>query len=314
VNRLLTKNLWSEVRKLTHKLGPTRACIAYFTTPALLHWRAGDVLIVNASDGAIKGGETSARAVRELAKRGVLLYSEPYLHAKVILAGNTAVVGSANVSASSADRLLEAAILTTSPAIVGPVRAYLHQLASSAQAIDEPFLRRIEALPVSPRRPPFGGGGRRIHRPRLTKAHKTWVVVLGVSGNTSRHESALVKARQDAQQLRANRRSELDEFWWGGGRLDRAEPGDSVIRVWKNSRGEFGGEQVSLSATILLRRKFGARQYFFLEVPPSPATWVNWRAFKQALKVVGEKPLGPYSTRELSDEEAAALRTATRKT
>ena len=310
LNRLLTSNLWAEIKKLTkggsQGAGGTQACIAYLTAPDLLHWRPGDVLIVNASDGAIKCGETSAKALRALLKKGVSLYSEPRLHAKVVLVGDTAVVGSANVSASSQSRLLEAAILTTSPAVVNPVHAYVHQLATPNRAIDETFLRRIEALPVAPRRAPFGGGRRTaLRRPRVTKEHKTWLVVLGSSGRT-RDEAALATARTRATERRTDRRSEVDEFWWSGHRLDDAEPGDSVIRVWKNRQGGFAGESVSLAATILMKHRIGPRRYFFLEVPQR-SSWVTWSAFKRALNEVGEKALGPYSGRVLAETTATSL-------
>lgn len=310
MNRLLTSNLWTEIHKLTEagarEGDRTQACIAYLTAPDLLHWRSGDLLIVNASDAAIRCGETSAKALRRLAKKGVKLYSEPLLHAKVVLVGNTVVVGSGNVSASSRSRLLEAAVLTTSPAVVGPVRAYLYQLANPARAIDERFLRRIEALPVAARRAPFGGGRRpAVRRPNVTKVYKTWLVALGYHGST-RHEAALAAARTRAEERLEDPRSEIDEFWWSGSRLDDARPGDSVIRVWKNSQGGFAGEMVSLTATILLRHRIGPRRYFFLEVPPR-SSWVTWRVFKRALNEVREKTLGPYSGRVLNEAAAAAL-------
>lgn len=58
--------------------------------------------------------------IEKLFKRGVIVYSRPCLHAKMLIAGQTLVVGSANISKHSRDTLDEAAILTKDPVALFP--------------------------------------------------------------------------------------------------------------------------------------------------------------------------------------------------
>ena len=81
--------------------------VAYVTTDGHIGFRKNDVLICDASDRAIKGGETSARLLRSLHRKGVELRSQPDLHAKVAVLGRHALIGSCNLSAASAEDLTE---------------------------------------------------------------------------------------------------------------------------------------------------------------------------------------------------------------
>jgi hypothetical protein len=72
--------LWSNIRSKARKAKRRRLAIAYVTKD-LIGLKKGDLLVVDASIHAIRFGETSAKLLHTLCKRGVDIYSCPDLHA-----------------------------------------------------------------------------------------------------------------------------------------------------------------------------------------------------------------------------------------
>jgi hypothetical protein len=90
----------------------------------------GDSLVVDMSEARVRAAGTDRAVIEQYLKRGVTVRSLPSLHAKVFVLGDAAVVGSMNVSPWSRDRLTEAGILTTEPAIVDSALRFVIDLAS----------------------------------------------------------------------------------------------------------------------------------------------------------------------------------------
>jgi hypothetical protein len=127
------------------------AAVAYVGDGALgmLPVKAGDVVVVNGSREALASGATSARVLRAWFERDVHVYVHETLHAKVFVAGRTAFVGSANVSArASQDSTIEAAVQTTDPRVVADARAFVRRLAGDATAVSEAWLDWADCVPV----------------------------------------------------------------------------------------------------------------------------------------------------------------------
>jgi hypothetical protein len=85
------------VKKLPKK-APLTAAIAFVSEPMGLPLKAGDRIYVNCLDSTIAGGATDPRLLAKWVKAGVEVLHCPELHAKVIVAGNWAAIGSANLS------------------------------------------------------------------------------------------------------------------------------------------------------------------------------------------------------------------------
>lgn len=135
--------------------GQFAAAVAYVgrNAPEILPLRAGDVIVVNGSDNAVASGATDPRAIAEYLASGVRVVNHPWLHAKVYVAGTTAIVGSANLSdrAHSGD-VAEAAVRTTDRGGAAAVRRFVHGLISSGgQDIDSDWVE--EAMRLFPDRP-----------------------------------------------------------------------------------------------------------------------------------------------------------------
>lgn len=96
--RVVSGGLWTELHRLATKNRPRLAAVAYVTSDEKVKFGKGDTLVCDATDTAIKLGQTSAIVLRQAHDRGAQLFSSPGLHAKVFLLGRVAVIGSANLS------------------------------------------------------------------------------------------------------------------------------------------------------------------------------------------------------------------------
>jgi hypothetical protein len=148
---LLSKGLWNEIMKRAADSKTRRAAIAYVSTKQFLDFGKGDVLIADASDVAIAAGVTSARVLERALNRGAKVYSRARLHAKVVLLDEFAIVGSANLSRSSANSLVEASWITNERRTRKLVQKFIESLQISSERVDKKFIDRIKKIEVRPR-------------------------------------------------------------------------------------------------------------------------------------------------------------------
>ncbi len=124
------------------------AALAYVSTPKYLSFGKGDILVCDASDQAIKSGETSAVVLARFYKKGAEIYSCPNLHAKVMVLGRNVLIGSCNLSESSAQVLRELAVITSDTSTRSQALAYIHSIKDTSSLVNEAFLERISKIPV----------------------------------------------------------------------------------------------------------------------------------------------------------------------
>jgi len=157
-------SLWVEIERLASASCCRVDAVAYTTDDELIQFGKGDLLVVDASDQAIRAGQTSHSVLQRAFDRGAKLYCYQGLHAKLIVFDDTVVIGSANLSRSSRHNLIEAGIVTDDPSSVAAARFFVEQLAKQSNQIDEAFLERIGKIevvrhgPVSVRRPEIRTG------------------------------------------------------------------------------------------------------------------------------------------------------------
>ena len=63
--RFLADNLWDEIGRLARKRSKKFAAVAYVTSEVKVRFLRSDTLIVNASDNAIRTGQTSAHLLEK---------------------------------------------------------------------------------------------------------------------------------------------------------------------------------------------------------------------------------------------------------
>jgi hypothetical protein len=145
------RELWGALREHVRKGTGVRAAVAHFgrSGDKLFPLKRGDIIVVDLSIGAVRQGVTDPRALRILMERGVAIFSRPSLHAKFIIANQTLIASSANVSRNSRDILDEAGIITTDPAAVRRAADFFEKLCTSP--VSKRYLRKCIAEYRPPR-------------------------------------------------------------------------------------------------------------------------------------------------------------------
>jgi len=166
---VVTEHVWSEIAGVLSARGPRRVAVAFLgaDAPRLMpKLTAGDLLVCNASDRALKSGATSPDALAAFVERGVAVFSRADLHAKVYASRRTAFIGSANASITSAGQR-EAGVLLDDLDEVKATRAFVERLAESgAISVDDTFIEVARKLSPPPRGSgPTAGGESRSSRP-----------------------------------------------------------------------------------------------------------------------------------------------------
>jgi hypothetical protein len=311
VQQILSLRVWDSVAKLAKKASPRIAAVAYVSTSDLVKFGKGDLLVVDASDAAIKSGATSAAALKAFVRRHAEVVSVTGLHSKVLALGNTAVIGSANISQSSKDDLIEAAVITTSPSLVSGIKSLVFQLAESGMAVDQAFLSRISKLPVVRH---FGPGGKRSPRLRIgTLGGSTWIVgVRELADDAYPTENQLAESGfAGAKEKRTYRNSQVSwiRFVGNGNFRTQAREGDLTIQVWRPLG--RGAVEVFPHATILRRQDEGeGRTRFYLEERPRSGNHtLSLMGFRTLLRKHGfSAKVGQNSARRIDPLLSDAIR------
>ena len=261
--RLLTDDIWRRISKLARRCKKARVAVAYLAKHGAqrLPLREGSLLVVDFSTHAVASGQTDPREILKLIRNGVEVHSVENLHAKVFALGDRLIVGSTNVSESSATGLVEAAIETTDRAACAGGAAFVESL--RGDHVGPAHARAMAKNYKEPKRD-RGGGGRRGRRSApIPTQSKVWLVPLVVGSWDEEDYAAAEAARPSARRkMRFPRSSDLDEFMWhdssatlfegialgqriiqvvaDGGKMAVLPPG-RVVRLHKYRRGKRRG-------------------------------------------------------------------------
>jgi len=258
---LLTTGVWQELtRAVRDNTGPMYAAVPYFSRSGnrMLPLKRGDILVVNASDTAVASGQTCPSALRRLTNKGVKVYSLENLHAKVFVLGRTAYVGSANVSASSKEYLVEAVVAIHDRNTVAAAKSFVTGLCEARVTDSE--LDRLEAI----YRPPRGGPGMRKRQAK--KQPRLWIAHIAYEDLDPSFVPALRKGRTVAKTKKTDRRRYVDEFWWTGEKAFAV--GDSVVQIYTYEDGTveiFPPGKVIERKTV--RKGNRCKTFVYLETP-----------------------------------------------
>lgn len=140
--------IWADITDVCAGSSRVVAAVAFVgaQAPVLLPLKAGDMLVVNASQDSLLARATNPEALATYLERGVTVLSCSKLHAKVVVASRRAFIGSANASAHS-NQLVEGGVLTTDTDLIRSARGFVQCIEPDAE-VDDLFLaeaRRIWA-------------------------------------------------------------------------------------------------------------------------------------------------------------------------
>lgn len=259
--RLLTSDLWPTASKLAAKSTIRFAAIAYVTAEHV-RFKKGDVLICDASEWQIRRGATSAASLLAASKRGAEIRDCPNLHAKILLLDDQVIIGSANLSATSADHLEEGAVLSNDPTLLSQAKAYLHQLREASRPLERADLEKLVALPVEKQPAPVRKGRKRTPPP----GNRCWIVGLRPLDDNDLSPDDL-KAEKDGRKAAAKSKPDasgsLRWFRISGNSKFRndAKPGDRVLVLMPSS--EKSKKLDAYKPLTLLARTGGKKRTLF---------------------------------------------------
>jgi hypothetical protein len=281
LDRVITDKVWREVGKQARTAPVRKAAIAYVTTDDI-GLRAGDVLIADASERAIRSGQTDARLLRKLLKTGVIIYSREGLHSKVALFGRHAIVGSANMSGSG---LIEASVITDNPVVTSGVAAFIETLSTKRHRLDASQIEKLCAIEVIRTGRPRGA---KKPKPVPRLGHSTWIVgVKGLKRDPSEKQQKRIDRRNEQLNEKLGTKEEFSWIQWGKksrfGRECRA--GDTMIMIFVPNGG--GRVTVTRRVRVVMKDREPVFNRFYTEQPTRQTDEVSWSRFQKILKAAG---------------------------
>lgn len=308
MNELLSAGLWKRITKLAKSAKRKYAAIAYVTDDTKCLFRKGDVLVTDASDEAIKSGQTSAAVLNAAWKRKAEIFSVSGLHAKVYVFDRHAVIGSANLSKGS-ERLIEAALITDQATVVSAAREQIDNLKDMGDPVDEAFISRINKIPVQRR---LFNSEAKNSRPVEDMVPRTWLVGLKPLGSRYDEDDVEVEGRAVAEKKVSEKDNSVFSIRFRGKSQFReeAKKGDVIIRIWtETTKGKPA--HVFPHAKIVNRVEDAENDVTWLYVEDSPDaeyTTLSWKRFQRLCDQIGlPGKLSQWAHREIPHRYSDAL-------
>jgi hypothetical protein len=260
----------------------------------LLKLGRGDVLLSAVTKPNCRSGAVCPAELKALQERGVRLYQQADLHAKVYLLGKTLIVASANLSR---DRLDETGVLSTERSCLRDAMVWFR--ARLTQPVMSQWLEECARVYRPPRNPM---GGRRARNRPDVPAERVWLMRLSPI-DPPEEEASIRKAGEAIAKQRKTRGSSVQWLRFAGRPqfLDRVSDGDVVIQVWEENRGK-GLEVYPLAKLLYHRvgrpRRNGRVVYLWVEEPPGSRT-LPWSVFKKNCAEQGMRVRVPGAVREI---------------
>jgi hypothetical protein len=298
---LSNETLWQTISARIKAASHVDAAIAYFGQGGakLLALRSGHRLVVDMSPPTVRAGGTDPREVEKLIRRGVQAFTRRNLHAKIVIADNSVISGSANVSRQSQQVLDEAAIFTTDQSAVRRAREFIDRLCT--EPVRPEYLEECKRI----YKPPRFNGQRASGKDRQQRAKhaKLWLVNIGEysvpESETERYEEGEAKAEK---LVKDESRSRTDSFHWRfkPKMASELELGDWIIQVVRYKDKSIvvypPGQLLFIDHYVRDPERGQERWVFHLEVPRrrETTTWKNCR--RATRSVLGRRLSSPRTT------------------
>lgn len=258
-NEFLGVNVWAKIKKDAKDFnGKAFVAVAYFGTGAAkrLPLRKGSILVVDASIKAVKSGQTNPAELMKLRKQGVRVFSMPNLHAKVFVFGQTAYVGSTNVSENSEDVYSEASIRSSQTSVVSSARQFVRSL-----AVNEIGPQKLEALAREYENRKKTG---RVVKPSKKQIETRFFIVRLTEGEEPSEDGKVIgEGVSKAKELMVSDKTHKEMYFWNSSKVNRYRPGDTVLPVFTNLRGRI--LSVEPPAEFLYSNFGSKKRYYYFE-------------------------------------------------
>lgn len=267
--QFVTRGIWKSLTASAKAASkPALVAVAYFGQGAskLLPLGAGSRLVVDASENAVKSGQTHPADLKKLQNRGVVIYSYPSLHAKVYTFDGFAFVGSANASNRSSGILTEAVVKTSDLAVVRSARTFVRDLCRDE--LSPGRLDRLQKMYRPPRVPSGTKARGKVHsrKPRQTMP-RLFLAQLKLKDIPEGSEGASEQGMKIAKARRRHGRSYVLSDYFSVGK-NIIQQGDKVIQILE---GPDGSRLIDAPADVLYTRPWKGNRYpvtfIYLEHP-----------------------------------------------
>lgn len=306
MEQFLTGDIWKKVNKLLRKRQEKIACIAYVTSNKLELTR-GDTLICDASKFSIKFGETSAKTIEAYFNRGVNVYSNQQLHSKFLLTYNFLIIGSANLSKNSAERLIESAVIIDSDILISQAKAFCHNLKEESTLLCEKDIQTLLKVEVV-KRPNKPTTNSKIRQKKF--GNRYWFVSASplkdrtydkIKDKVERTTTSISKTTKidedDIGFLRCRAKTEFSKT---------AKEGDQIIFRFNNS--DKTRRYIYPPATIFKKQVVDGFTYFYHDNRGSEESRVSWTKFQAFLKTIDLEKNITTRSKTISDSDIKKLK------
>lgn len=291
---------WADITAFLSETSTKTYCaIGYIgkDAPNILVLGAGDVLVCDASDATVKSGSTYPEALLKYVKEGVKIYSVPGLHAKVVVCGNTAWVGSMNASESSR-QLCEAAVRLENRSMAQAAKKFVTDRKKLAVPLSDSDINRLINLPR--RHPPRKTGVFVLTSLKFPTEEKS-LKLLVTESDARPNESQRRKIRETRRQIKEQSEDDIK----GNSTLVYIRDPDKFLK----SRGdwvlEIRGRSVKCPAVIADITGTGRYRYVWLYRPNENVPSISLKkvnaSLKRALPEVDDVRIPAARAREIWD-------------
>lgn len=305
--RLISEGLWQEVTAVPRAGSATLAAIAYYSQD-LLKLKKGDTLVCDASEPTIKSGGTRAAVLLKLHHKGVKIYNQDTLHAKVVCIGSFALVGSANASNNSEDNLVEAAVLSQDSGLRAQVLSLIAQLAQPENLLSTEMLIELTKIPVEQRKYPNKSAKPNVSLKGTSVAW--WCSTSPMSDK--RHKADATLRAKAAKKLEKRDDLDLDDLdfirYTPRHRVAQAiKPGDRVIQSYASKPGVARTAKVQPPAAVVHIERGAESVLVYVKAINSGANPLSLGKFRHVTETFSGRGLTFKSNRILNTDEYSKL-------
>jgi hypothetical protein len=272
VNGIGSENdsLWPKIISLAKKSRRKQVVVAYLGKGAskILPLQRGDVLVVDLSEQAVMNGQTDPHEVEKYIKRGVKVYRQPYLHAKLYVFDKTVMVSSANLSTRSLINLIEVGILSKNKKILVMAKKFINSLITGKKTVSQNELKHLKKL---------------YRQPRIKNGQKVrnfWILAVE-EVDLSEEEEKIFRELESKTMVDSSRFKPSYVHWPKS--MCRWKEGDVVVQIYRSANGQTYVIPPSIVRGVEPR---GSRVYCILEEPKGFRK-IPWKLFKKVMKDAG---------------------------
>ena len=274
--RLLTQDVWAHLARSAARFKkPSFVAVAYFGKGGadLLPLKRGSTLVVDASEEAVRSGQTSPEELLRLYKNGVRIHSVRGLHAKVYVIGKEVFIGSANVSRNSRDNLREVLILSRDESLLRAAKAFVRSLMTVELGENE--LDRLKKIYAKRAREPRGGKS-----PRRNKGPRVFVSQFTFNdtpkGEEANYEKGVKAARKH---LSKTSRHQMESYHRRKGYSWSWKRGDLLVPIEMDSN--WRPKRIYSIERVIHKRDGHKHRFFYVEAEEDAPTSKFTTAQKQ---------------------------------